>query len=206
MTDAFALLAEPRLPWLDTEALKERFRALSNDAHPDRFHGAGETERAAANSRYAELNSAYQTLRESKDRLLHLYQLEAGHPPKDIQRIPPGTMDLFVEIGQICRDCDGHLAQQTGVTSPMLKLKALQAGLDWTEKLLTLQRQVNARRDQLQTELRDLNAVWTSAPPVDSPTRAPALPLERLEQIYRTLSYTTRWTEQLQERLVQLAM
>ncbi len=206
MTDAFALLAERRLPWLDAEALKERFRALSNDAHPDRFHSAGETERATANNRYAELNSAYQTLREAKDRLLHLYQLEAGHPPKDIQRIPPGTMDLFVEVGQTCRDCDGHLAQQTGVTSPMLKLKALQAGLDWTEKLLTLQRQVNARRDPLQTELRDLNAVWTSAPPVGSPTRAAALPLERLEQIYRTLSYTTRWTEQLQERLVQLAM
>ena len=31
------------------------------------------------------------------------------------------------------------------------------------------------------------------------------LPLDRLEQIYRALSYVGRWTEQIQERAVQLA-
>ena len=206
MTDAFALLAEPRRPWLDVEALKDRFRALSGDTHPDRFHQAGEVERSAANARYAELNAAYQQLREPKNRLLHLYELEAGHPPKDIQRIPPGTMELFVAVGQACRDCDAHLALQTGVTSPMLKLKALPVGLEWSEKLGDLQQQVNGRRDQLMSELGRMNALWAAAPPPASPARAAALPLERLEQIYRALSYTARWTEQLQERLLQLAM
>ncbi len=204
--DAFALLGEPRRPWLDPERLKESFRALSNASHPDRVHGAPEAERAAATARYAELNAAYQLLREPKDRLVHLYELEAGQPPKDIQRIPPGTMDLFVEIGQLCRDCDSHLGQQSGVTSPMLKLKALQASLEWAEKLTRLQQLVNARRDELTEELKPLNSVWNRAPAVGSVGRATALPLERLEQIYRTLSYTTRWTEQLQERLVQLAI
>jgi hypothetical protein len=32
------------------------------------------------------------------------------------------------------------------------------------------------------------------------------LPLERLEQLYRAMSYVARWTEQVQERIVQLAM
>jgi DnaJ-domain-containing protein 1 len=206
MTDAFALLAEPRRPWLDADALKARFLPLSTAVHPDRVHGASEAEKLAANERYAELNAAFNTLREPRDRLLHLLELEAGARPKDIQRIPPGTMDLFVEIGQACRDADAFLAKKTEATSPMLRLRLMQEGLTWTDRLQTLQGRVNAKRDEFTAELRALNATWDAAPPVGSPERAAALPLERLEQIYRAMSYVARWTEQLQERLVRLAM
>lgn len=204
--DAFELLAEPRRPHLDVEALKTRFLQRSSQVHPDRVHGAPEPERVTANTHYAELNAAYNQLKEPKDRLLHLYELEAGGPPKDIQRIPPGTMDLFVEVGEKCRDCDTYLAGRTNTTSPMLKLKAFQAGLVWTDQLLDLQQRVNARREALASELIGLNAVWEAAPELGSPERRNTLPLERLEQIYRTLSYVARWTEQIQERLVQLAV
>ncbi len=34
----------------------------------------------------------------------------------------------------------------------------------------------------------------------------PALPLDRLEQIYRLLGYFARWSEQLQERIFQLSL
>lgn len=206
VTDAFALLDEPRRPALDPEALKSRFLALSAQVHPDRLHGAPEAERAEANARYAELNAAYQRLKEPRDRLLHLYELESGGPPRDIQRIPPGTMDLFVEVGEKCRDCDAFLAGRTETASPMLKLKAFQAGMAWTESMMELQQRVNGRRDALAAELAAMNDVWAAAPAVGEPGRAAALPLERLEQVYRTLSYVARWTEQLQERLVRLAV
>lgn len=206
MTDAFALLAEPRRPWLDADVLKARFLPLATAVHPDRVHGASEAEKLAANERYAELNAAFNTLREPRDRLLHLLELEAGARPKDIQRIPPGTMDLFVEIGQACRDSDSFLAKKTEATSPMLRLRLMQEGLAWGDKMQTLQGRVNAKRVEFSDELRALNATWDAAPPVGSPERAATLPLERLEQIYRAMSYVARWTEQLQERLVQLAM
>ena len=206
MTDAFALLSEPRRPWLDADALKARFLPLSTAVHPDRVHGASDAEKLAANERYAELNAAFNTLREPRDRLLHLLELEAGAKPGDIQRIPPGTMDLFVEIGQSCRDADAFLAKKSTATSPMLKLRLMQEGLDWADKLQALQSRVNARRDELTAELRTMNATWDAAPPVGSPDRRAALPLERLEQIYRAMSYVARWTEQLSERVVQLAM
>lgn len=206
MTDHFQLLDEPRRPFLDTEALRQRFLKLSSEFHPDRFHNAPETERQQASERYTNLNSAYQNLSEPKERLLHLLELELGARPKDVQRIPPGTMDLFMEVGQLCRDTDAFLAERAKATSPMLKVRLFEQGMDWTDKLNGLQQKVNAKRDELTQELQALNAAWESAPPAGSSDRVGKLPLERLEQIYRIFSYVARWTEQLQERAVQLAM
>jgi curved DNA-binding protein CbpA len=206
MTDAFALLSEPRRPWLDAEALKARFLPLSAAVHPDRVHSASEAEKAAANTRYAELNAAYNALREPRDRLLHLLELEAGGKPKDVQRIPPGTMDLFVEVGQTCRDTDEFLKQKSASDSPMVKLRLMQEGLDWLDRLQALQGRVNAKRDELTAELRQMNGAWEAAPAIGIPERANALPLDRLEQVYRAMSYVARWAEQVQERVVQLAL
>ena len=205
MTDAFALLDEPRRPWLDAEALKQKVLPLSSAVHPDRFHSAAESERQRATARYAELNAAYNILREPKERLLHLIELEAGAKPNDVQRIPPGTMDLFVEVGQLCRDVDSFIVERARVTSPLLKVQMFERGMEWTDKLQALQQRINAKRDELSAELQQMNPVWDSAPAVGSPQRVAALPLERLEQIYRVLSYVARWAEQIQERNVQLA-
>ena len=205
ITDAFNLLNEPRRPWLDAEALKQKFLPLSSAAHPDRTHNAPESEKQQANERYAELNAAYSTLREPRDRLLHLLELELGAKPSDIQRIPPGTMDLFVEVGQFCRDVDAFLASRGSVTSPLLKVQMFERGMEWTDKLQALQQRINAKRDELTGELQQMNAVWDAAPAIGSQERPAALPLERLEQIYRVFSYIARWSEQIQERNVQLA-
>ena len=206
MTDAFTLLTEPRRPWLDTDALKQKFLPLSAAAHPDRVHSAGEAEKLAANQRYAELNAAYNCLREPRDRLLHLLELELGAKPSDIQRIPPGTMDLFVEVGQLCRDVDGFITEKAAVTSPLLKVKIFERGMEWTDRLNELLQKINAKREELNAELKSLNARWESAPPIGDPARSAALPLERLEQLYRIFSYIARWSEQIQERVVQLSM
>lgn len=206
MTDAFVLFSEPRRPWLDAGALKARFLPLSAELHPDRVHGASAAEKEAATARYTELNAAYQTLREPRDRLLHLYELEAGERPQDIQRIPSGTMELFVEVGQACRDADEFLKRKASVTSPMMKLQLLQEGLGWLDRFQALQQRVNARREELVGELKSMNAAWEAAPAVGEPGRRAALPLERLELIYRSFSYVERWTGQLQERLVQLTL
>jgi DnaJ-domain-containing protein 1 len=205
MTDNFDLLNEPRLPWIDSDALKQKFFPLSAPFHPDRVHGGTDAEKFSANQRYAELNAAYNCLREPKERLLHLIELESGKKPSDIQKIPPGTMDLFVEVGQTCRDADAFLAEKSKVTSPLLKVQLFERGQEWTDKLNALQQKINSKRDELSTELREMNSVWKSAPQNGSPDRVGALPLERLEQIYRIFSYIARWSEQIQERVVQLS-
>jgi len=203
--DAFSLFNETRRPWLEVQLLKARFFEWSADAHPDRVHSGTDLAKEAATTRYSELNVAYNTLREPRDRLLHLYELETGSKPRDIQRIPPGTMDLFTDVGQACRDGDAFLQRKSAATSPMLKLQLMQEGLDWLDRFQSLQHRVNARREELMAELKLLNPAWETAPPPGAPGRREALPLEPLEQIYRALSYVERWTGQLQERLVQLA-
>ena len=207
MTDHFRLLAQPRQPWLDIEALKTRFLTLSGEVHPDRFHNAPAAERAAAAERYLAINTAHQCLRETKPRLQHLLELELGAKPAQLQQILPETMDLFLEVGQLCREVDAFLAAKSQTTSPMLKVKSFAAGLDWLDRVNALQQKINPRRAALETELQSLNPAWQTAPPPESAAaRRAALPLRRVEEIYRLFSYYDRWSAQLQERAVQLSM
>src|SRR5471030_2968047 len=116
MSDYFALLNEPRRPWLDADSLKQKFLALSTNAHPDKIHSAGESEKSAAGKQFAELNAAYNCLLEPKLRLLHLLELELGAKPKDIQQIPSALADLFAEVANACLSADVFLAEKSKVT------------------------------------------------------------------------------------------
>jgi hypothetical protein len=88
----------------------------------------------------------------------------------------------------------------------MLKLKAMRESLDWSGRIDSLRDRVTAKRESLTGELEAMNPLWAAAPPVGDSQRRAALPLERLEQVYRAMSYVARWTGQLDERRVQLAM
>lgn len=204
MTDHFALLDEPRRPWLDASALKTKFLARSAEVHPDRVHSAPAAERAAAQERYTALNAAFNTLREPKDRLQHLLELESGAKPGNIQSTPPELMDLFFAVGQLCRDVDFFLLEKGRANSPLLKVKMFRRAMEWTDQLNALQQRLNAQRGELESALQALNENWATAP-TELAARRAALPLARLEQLYRTFSFLSRWSGQLQERLVQLA-
>src|SRR5580692_4379250 len=149
MTDNFALLNEPRRPWLDTDALKQKFITLSASAHPDKIHSAGDMEKNSAAKSFAELNAAYNCLAEPKSRLLHLLELELGAKPKDIQQIPKDLADLFAEVSTACRSADSFLAEKSKVTSPLLQVQLFERGQDWVEKLNALQKKLNGLHEQL---------------------------------------------------------
>lgn len=203
MTDYFALLNEPRRPWLDPDSLKAKFLALSADLHPDRVHNAGDSEKAAAAHHYAELNSAYNCLREPKDRLRHLLELELGSKPRDVQEIPRDLADLFVEVAQLCRQANAFLAEQGKVSSSLLRVQLFERGQEWTTRLSTMQRRLDERQEELIQELQLLDAAWDRAK--DHPTSRELL-LGRLEEIHRLLSFYARWNSQIQEAIVQLTL
>ena len=203
MTDYFALLQEPRRPWLDPALLKAKFLARSAELHPDRVHGAAEPEKAAAAQRYVELNSAFNCLREPKARLRHLLQLELGRKPEDLQEIPADLADLFIDVAQLCRQANAFLAERASVSSPVLRVQLFERGQEWAERLGAMQGRVGERHEKLIRELQDLDAEWNET---QGNTAARAPLLRRLEEIHRLLSFYTRWNSQIQEAIVQLML
>jgi curved DNA-binding protein CbpA len=161
--------------------------------HPDRVHALPDPERKAAHERYTELNGAYHCLREPKERLRHLLELEIGRKPAQVQQVPEGLVDLFFEVGQATRAADEFLKRKASVTSPLLMVGLFDEGQNISERLAGLRDNLAARHHELIGELQALNVDWQQH-------------LGRLETIQQTLSYLHRWTAQLQERIVQLAM
>jgi DnaJ-domain-containing protein 1 len=200
MTDNFALLNEPRRPWLDAGLLKQKFLALSTNLHPDKIQSASELEKFVSAKNFADLNAAFNCLAEPKSRLLHLLELELGAKPKDIQQIPAALADLFAEVANSCRSADHFLAEKSRTASPLLQVQLFERGLDWVEKLNGLQTKLNALRGNLTDELKSLDAQWTLA---GENSRHEILP--KLEELYRLFGYFNRWNSQIQERMVQLS-
>ena len=206
MTDYFALMDEPRRPWIDPESIRSKFLSLSVAAHPDRVHAAGAAATGAAAEQFAQLNAAHLCLREPRARLRHLLELERGIRPAEVQRTPPALMDRFLEVGQLCQNLDRFLAGKAQLTAPMLKVRAFEQGLDWLDQIQSLQGKIADEQRRLEVELQAMNPAWLQAPPPGAATRSASLPLDRLEEIYRVISYFARWMAQLQERSVLLAL
>jgi DnaJ-domain-containing protein 1 len=203
MIDYFALLNEARRPWIAPELLKAKFLVLSAQFHPDRVPNSSEQERAAAARHYAELNAAVNCLREPKDRLRHLLELELGRKPKDLQEIPADLADLFIEIAQLCQQANAFLAEKAKVTSPLLRVQLFERGQEWVERLGSMQRRIGERREKLVRELQLLDAEW-SQKAGNASAGAPLL--SKLEAIHRLFSFYARWSSQIHEALVQLAL
>ena len=193
MTDYFALLNEPRQPWLDEETLKAKFYALSTSVHPDRVHALPEIERKTAHDRYAQLNAAYHCLREPKERLRHLLELQVGRKPAAVQQVPADLVELFFEIGRETRAADEFLKRKASITSPLLLVELFDEGQNIAERLAGLRVTLTARQNELTNELQTLTDDWQQR-------------LDRLEQIQQRLSYVHRWSAQVQERMVQLTL
>jgi curved DNA-binding protein CbpA len=208
MIDYFALLDQPRQPWLDPESLKAKFLALSADLHPDRIHQASPADQQAANQRYAELNTAYHCLREPKDRLRHLLELETGAKPKEVERISLEALELFAQVNRVVCDADTFLVEKEKAKSPMLKAQLFARSLDRVEELKALHRKLEAGREGLVAELKSINAAWESAARIGMAGRVGvgALSFDRLEQIYRDLGFLGRWSAQIYERLVRFTI
>ncbi|HZF01521.1 MAG TPA: hypothetical protein VE344_06450 [Methylomirabilota bacterium] len=201
MTDYFALLSEPCRPWLEPETLKQKFFALSTATHPDKIHSANELEKSAVAKRFAELNAAHNCLLEPKSRLLHLLELESGAKPKEIQQIPAALADLFAEIAAICKNADALLTEKNGNLSPLLGVQLFERAQKWIERLNLLQKKLGDLRERLNNELKSADEAWMKA---DATQRRDILP--KLEEFYRLFGYFNRWSNQIQERTVQLSL
>ena len=191
MTDCFALFGQPRRPWLDAGLIKEIFISRSTQTHPDKFQDP--QERAAAQLRFAELNGAHEILRDPQRRLTHLLTLERGAKPAEVHAIMPDIADLFLQVGQLCREIDAFLAERNAAPTALQKAQLFSRALDWVEKIESFRKTLGKERESLLDRLRELDALWNL--PVPAPQSSTVL--EGIEAICHRLRYLDRWIELL---------
>ena len=189
MTDYFALLGQPRAPWLDPAALKEVYHRQTLQSHPDTATPDREND-------FAELNEAYQVLQDPKRRLHHLLGLENGAPPSANQVIPQELQELFLLIGGLTQRANA-LQEKIQTASNALSRSLLKPQIVELEKEVSdLRQKVRELIDAANVQLRELNSAWQD----DRPRQfAP------LSNLYFTFAYLTRWSAQLDELAFQLA-
>src|SRR3954463_2912801 len=112
MTDYFAVLDQPRAPWLDPAELKDVFHRKTLQAHPD-------VADAGATQDFAGLNEAYQVLHDPKRRLEHLLSLENAAPQTENPNVPEDLQELFMKIGELNQRMTALLAKTRGASSPL---------------------------------------------------------------------------------------
>jgi curved DNA-binding protein CbpA len=181
MTDYFALLDQPRIPWLNPEALKEVFHRKTLEQHPDSAAGN--------DGAFAELNQAYQVLQDPKRRLHHLLSLE-NRARSAQEPVPQDLEQLFLQIGALNQSASRLLTRMREASSPLSKslLKA---------EVVGAQKEVNDLRDKVQT-LND--AAEQRLRQVD------AAEFDELSLLYQRFAYLGRWSAQLNELGFQLAV
>jgi curved DNA-binding protein CbpA len=194
MTDYFALLHQPRAPWLDPDQLKDAYHQQTLQTHPDSRADRGGS--AQTDASFARLNEAYQVLQDPKRRLHHLLSLEGRAPSSADQTVPRQLHDLFPAVGALTQRANLLLEKIQG-TSNALSRSLLKP------QLLEVQKETQQVRSQIQdlfdaslAELREINTAWG---------KNPAQQIEGLSNLYFTFAYLTRWSSQLDELAFQLS-
>jgi DnaJ-domain-containing protein 1 len=190
----FSTFGESQRPWLNEEALKRKFLELSTERHPDK--AAGAEAKAAAEGEFSELNQAYNTLRSTRARLLHLFELEGLPKPEHMQDVPPDVIEFFPIVAEITRNTDALLKERAAADSPMLRIQFAGRALDRTDKIQAVQARIRDTISNTERRVQELDGAWEK-------DRAAIVP--KLQRAAATLGFLERWNAQLQERLIALA-
>jgi len=176
---------EPK-PWINTELLQQRFLEFSAEAHPDK-----NTEKAEAERESQELNAAYNVLRNTRTRLLHLLEI-AGAPKQDhVQNVPAEALESFATVAAATKGADALIKEKTATTSPMLKVQLMERALHEIDATQQLQEKLRTRIAASENRLK---AMGWSSPPSDGE-------LKVARETAATLGFLERWNAQLQDRI-----
>ncbi len=171
--DCFQILEIPRQPWVDENQLKEHFHRLAAIHHPDAPGGN--------TSVFAELNTAWQTLRNPAGCLRHYLALEHPASLTIAERTPQELGDLFMEIADARQSAQSLIARRS--SAPTLARALMES-----ERIA-----LRSRFDGLTAQITARIATSHAA------IRTHAQPAETLAKILATLSFLEKWAGQLEE-------
>jgi curved DNA-binding protein CbpA len=189
MTDHFALLEQPRAPWLDPAVLKEVFHRKTLEQHPDSTR--------AAEGDFARLNEAYQVLQDPKRRLFHLLEMHGARAASTDQVVPEELQELFLEIGALNQRTTQLLEKIRTASNPLSRSLLKSEVVAAQKNVASLRDNVRELTSAADERLRQLNPAWLTDP---SALIADAAAL------YLRFSYLGRWSAQLDELAFQLSL
>jgi len=185
MTDHFAVLAQPRRPWLDPEQLKQEYQRLTFARHPDR-----QTEAAAEGPEFGAVTDAYRVLSNPKLRLQHLLAIENEASDARSARVSAELADMFMQTAALIRSVDDLLKRKqqatTTLASSLLKPEVSKTRERVGAQLEALQGAHSSAVD----ELKRLDERWEKEP--DAKTEA--------RKLADRFGFLDRWMTQLQEK------
>ena len=189
MTDYFAFLEQPRLPWLEPATLKEVFRRKTLEHHPDITTSGSE-------GQFAELNEAYQVLQDPKRRLHHLLSLENCAPSAN-QIVPTELQELFLGLGALKQRVDVLLEKKRTASNALSQSLLKPEALALRDEVDEWRKRIRELLDLATKELHKMNSRWLSD------RESQVAPLSNL---YLKFAYVGRWSEQLDELAFQLSL
>jgi len=194
MIDYFALLQQPRKPWLDAEELKQRYQQLTLASHPDRHTTNADSNDSETD--FIAISEAYRVLSNPKLRLQHLLSLE-GHLPIAEESAPRDLMELFCQTGTLVQEIDRLLEKLRGTNNALTASLLRSDILDKQKRAKHVLDKLKALHNDALQELHVLDETWINEPQAV---------VTQLNELYRRLAYLTRWTDQLEERRFQLSI
>ena len=191
MIDYFALLDQPRAPWLDPAILKETYHRKTLQTHPDTAQTVN------AEGSFAELNEAYQILQDPKRRLHHLLELEGHAPFSGDQTVPSELHDLFPAIGALSQRASLLLEKMKTASNALSRSLLKPHLLELQKHTAELRENIQHLSDASLGQLRLVNSRWAKNPSEE---------ITALSNLYLTFAYLTRWSAQLDEIAFQLSL
>ncbi|HOB75520.1 MAG TPA: Fe-S protein assembly co-chaperone HscB [Phycisphaerae bacterium] len=157
----FELFGLPAAYDLDAAVLHRRYLALSRGVHPDIHGGGSDDQRRQALALSAELNRAYETLRDPVARAEYLLMLAGGPSPAEDKSVPPRLLGEVMTLREELEEAEGSKDAEAMERLRQTIATRRQATMDEIANLCRSTTRDEAIRRQLR---KQLNAVkyWNS--------------------------------------------
>ncbi|MGC4083635.1 MAG: Fe-S protein assembly co-chaperone HscB [Vicinamibacterales bacterium] len=163
--DYFAFLGLPRKLNLDAALIERQFRDLSRQFHPDYYYNAPPAERRASLERSSYLNDAYRTLKQQASRVAYLLEVEGILKPSDHEAAKKVPASLLEEVFALNEELDEVREMRAGGAPEP----------EWRARLAAAAAPIEAKRDEHETQLRELSNEWDALSDDDQAGRARVL-------------------------------
>ncbi|MBL9079531.1 MAG: Fe-S protein assembly co-chaperone HscB [Planctomycetes bacterium] len=123
--DPFTVFGLPRALDLDERALEQRYLRLSRECHPDRLRATDAGDCIAVLQRAAEINDAWQVLRDPWRRARALLEAERPGVLERNKRLDPGFLASALDLAEAVADARG------AATAPLRAQLTAALAADW---------------------------------------------------------------------------